>query len=124
MIMIYWYGFLFIINSGYLFYVSKEIEGSVLILDFSFFDYLDERRRFLDDIVLKSMFDLVISIISYLKFMKNINWIICEGSIDKLYFEELLKDVGNFKILFVGGCFNVIKLYGLLSYFLFDKIIV
>ncbi len=121
MITTHWYGSLPITNSGHLLHVSKEIEGSVSISDFSFFDYLDERRRFPDDIALKSMFDLATSIISYSKSMKNTNWIICEGSTDKLYLEELLKDAGNFKILPVGGCSNVIKLYGLLSYPLSDK---
>lgn len=53
MITTHWYGSLPITNSGHLLHVSKEIEGSVSISDFSFFDYLDERRRFPDDIALK-----------------------------------------------------------------------
>ncbi|MGG1346177.1 AAA family ATPase [Bacillus subtilis] len=117
----HWYGSLPITNSGHLFHLHKEIEGDVCISNFSFFDYLDEQRRFPNDIGLKSMFDLATSIISYSKFANNTNWIICEGSTDKLYLEEILRDNGNFKVLPVGGCANVIKLYGLLSYPLADK---
>lgn len=39
------------------------------------------------------------------------NWIICEGSDDKLYLEHYLKDVNNLKIFAVGGCGNVVKLF-------------
>ncbi|PSA95302.1 hypothetical protein C6370_09955 [Bacillus atrophaeus] len=117
----HWYGSLPITNSGHLYHLQKEIEGDISITNFSFYDYLDEQRRFPNDIELKSMFDLATSIISYSKSVNDTNWIICEGSTDKLYLEEILKDNDNFKILPVGGCSNVIKLYGLLSYPLSDK---
>lgn len=39
------------------------------------------------------------------------NWIICEGSDDKLYLEYYLRDIRNLKIFAVGGCRNVAKLY-------------
>ncbi|AYJ88261.1 hypothetical protein CS953_00570 [Bacillus safensis] len=119
----HWYGSLPITDHGYLYHLRKEEQDvDIKISDFNFFDYLDEQRRFPDDIELKSMFDLASSIISFSKSVENINWIICEGSTDRLYLENLLDGLENFRVLPVGGCGNVIKLYGLLSYPLSDKL--
>ena len=60
--------------------------------------------------MLKSYFELASSILSSMR-ADNSNWIICEGSDDKLYLKHYLKDIPNLKLLSVGGCGNVTKLY-------------
>lgn len=118
----HWYGSLPITNHGYLFHINRDENSDILnISQFSFYNYLEERRRFPDDVEFKSMFDLATSILSYSKSAENANWIICEGSEDKLYLQSILGETTNIRILPVGGCGNVIKLYGLLSYPLLDK---
>ncbi|WP_312422107.1 AAA family ATPase [Anaerospora hongkongensis] len=112
----HWYGFLPITKRGYLYHLSKDDSEALDIIKFSFFNYLDERRRFPDDVELKSMFDLVTSILSYMKVYSNSKWIICEGSDDKIYLDCLLStEIVDLRILPVGGCGNVSKLFSLLS---------
>ncbi|GAK03911.1 hypothetical protein JCM19037_2272 [Geomicrobium sp. JCM 19037] len=112
----HWYGSLPTITKGYLHHVTEnKEEENHKIIQFNFFNYLEERRRFPNDIDLKSMFDLATSILSYVKSSERINWIICEGSDDKIYLEKVLKESKDCKILPVGGLGNVVKLYNLLT---------
>ena len=111
----HWYGFLPTTSRGYLYHLSKTEENNLKISTFNFFNYLEERRRFPDDIELKSMFDLAATILSYMKSSKESNWIICEGSDDKIYLESILPEGLKVRILPVGGINNVVKLYHLLS---------
>lgn len=111
----HWYGFLPTTSKGYLYHLSKSEDDALKISTFDFFNYLEDRRRFPNDIELKSMFDLAATILSYMKTSEVSNWIICEGSDDKIYLESVLPESLKVRILPVGGCSNVIKLYSLLS---------
>ncbi|WP_037286177.1 AAA family ATPase [Saccharibacillus sacchari] len=109
----HWYGSLPTINKGYLHHIQEE-QQQVEIRQFNFFNYLEERKKFPDDVDLKSMFDLASSILSYIK-VNTSYWIICEGSDDKIYLETILGNENPYKILPVGGIGNVVKLFNLLS---------
>ncbi|MGN8768827.1 ATP-dependent nuclease [Paenibacillus barengoltzii] len=111
----HWYGFLPTTSKGYLYHLSKSEENNLRISIFNFFNYLEERKRFPNDIELKSMFDLAATILSYMKTSTETNWIICEGSDDKIYLESILSNSLKVRILPVGGVGNVVKLYTLLS---------
>lgn len=109
----HWYGFLPITQFGNMHYIARKEDNSVDVRTFDFYNYLEEKRDFPDVIELKSMFDLVTSILTYMRINPNVKWIVCEGSDDKTYLECMLQD-NNIKILPVGGCGNVVKLYQLL----------
>ncbi|MGG4480248.1 AAA family ATPase [Paenibacillus illinoisensis] len=109
----HWYGSLPTINKGYLHHIHEE-DQQIAIRQFNFFNYLEERKKFPDDVDLKSMFDLASSILSYIKRNPS-RWIVCEGSDDKIYLETILTDIDSYKILPVGGIGNVVKLFNLLS---------
>ncbi|WP_258034241.1 hypothetical protein, partial [Campylobacter concisus] len=67
-----------------------------------------------DDVQLKSVYDLVQSIVSSVRLDEPYNWLICEGSSDKIYFDFYFKDLverNNLRILPVGGASEVIKIY-------------
>lgn len=110
----HWYGSLPTISKGYLHHIQEE-DGTAKIRQFNFFNYLEEKKNFPDDIDLKSMFDLASSILSHMKTSKKSNWIICEGSDDKVYIESIIKNTDYIRVLPVGGMGNVVKLYNLLS---------
>jgi len=79
-------------------------------------------KKFPDDVDMKSFFDLVPSIIGSMK-SEQTNWLICEGSDDKIYLEHYLKDnVKDLYILPLGGVGNVIKLFNFLLAPLVDKV--
>src|SRR5699024_1305110 len=67
---------------------------------------------------IKSKTDLVQSIISSLQADQPYNWLICEGSSEKIYFEYFLNDLiekKNLRILPVGGNSGVRKFYNYLT---------
>ena len=69
------------------------------------------------DIQLKSIYDLVQSIVSSVRLDEPYNWLICEGSSDKIYFDFYFEDLvknNNLRILPVGGASEVIKIYNYL----------
>ncbi|MEK5099851.1 MULTISPECIES: AAA family ATPase [Bacillus] len=110
----HWYGFLPITTKGQLIHLEKNLDN-LRISQYSFFNYLDNQRSFPEDVELKSMFDLATSILSYIKTNEeNSNWIICEGGDDKIYLDTILPDSKEYRILPVGGCGNVVKLFNLL----------
>ncbi|MDP8175758.1 AAA family ATPase [Phocoenobacter skyensis] len=70
------------------------------------------------DVQLKGLNDLVQSIIATISMDKAYNWLICEGSSDKLYLEKYLShliDKKNLKIIPVGGCSAMNNLYSILA---------
>lgn len=108
----HWYGFLPIAQNGRLHHITHE--SDIIKIDtFSLYSVMEEQKAFPDVIELKSMYDLATSIITFMRTQKDISWIICEGSDDKIYLETILKDY-NVTILPVGGCGNVVKLFQLL----------
>jgi ABC-type Mn2+/Zn2+ transport system ATPase subunit len=104
----HWYGSIPTIISGKLHHIENT--NSPILSSFNFLNYYEERKAFPNDVLLKSFFELVTSIISNIK-NENTNWLICEGSDDKRYLERYLDKVSNLIVLPVGGIGNVIKLY-------------
>jgi len=111
----HWYGFLPTTSKGYLYHLNKNKDDNLQISIFNFFNYLEEKKRFPNDIELKSMFDLAATILNYIKNSTESKWIICEGSDDRIYLESILPKDLKVRILPVGGIHNVVKLYNLLS---------
>lgn len=124
----HWYGFLPVTLSGNAHFLSKEVDGDKIKFNFNTFDLYNYRERLRqmaknrkdediempNDIQLKSIHDLVQSIVSSVRLNKPYNWLICEGSSDKIYFDFYLKDLVekyNLRILPVGGASEVIKIY-------------
>lgn len=110
----HWYGFLPITQFGNMHHISRREDNKVKIDTFDFYNYLEDRRNYPDVIELKSMFDLATSILTYMRNNPETNWIVCEGSDDKTYLDCMFEDEDNLKILPVGGCGNVVKLFQLL----------
>ncbi|PMN68905.1 hypothetical protein BCT26_08750 [Vibrio lentus] len=108
----HWYGLLPMCQKGTLHHINDDISPE--IRSFYLSNLLEQRRGFPNDVELKSVFDLISSILSMMKSSES-NWLICEGSDDALYLKYLLNgSVDNLTILPVGGCGNVIKIYSYL----------
>ncbi|MGG7073600.1 AAA family ATPase [Campylobacter sp. 9BO] len=124
----HWYGFLPIALNGNTHLLSKEIDGDKVKFNFNTFDLYNYRERLRQmvknqksenneipsDIQLKSVYDLVQSIVSSVRLDEPYNWLICEGSSEKIYFDFYFKDLienNNLRILPVGGASEVIKIY-------------
>ncbi|RTZ53077.1 hypothetical protein EKO25_25330 [Bacillus sp. SAJ1] len=116
----HWYGSLPITNLGNVQHVELKSDNKVYVNTFDLNNYFEKRGSLPEDIQMKSYFDLTSSIISSIRADKN-HWIICEGSDDKLYLSHYLSDVQNLKLLSVGGCGNVIKIYRYLFTPLLEK---
>lgn len=117
----HWYGLLPMCQKGTLHHINN-INSSPTIKSFLLSNILEQRRTFPDDVELKSIFDLVSSILSIMKKSES-NWLICEGSDDAMYLKYLIGDkVNNLTILPVGGCANVIKIYSYLFTPISEKI--
>lgn len=125
----HWYGFLPITTAGNIHCISiKAKEAGKNEFQFNTFDLYNYQEKINqikssnyknlpDDISLKSINDLIQSIISSLKTKPCYSWLICEGSSDKIYLEYYLNDLINninLRILPVGGAKNVIRIYNYL----------
>lgn len=118
----HWYGFLPIVDKGNLHHLSKDsINKQTCIRSFNIFNLFENRRHYPDDVTLKSMFDLASSMLAYMRQHNEVRWIICEGSDDKTYLEAILGKHSNLRVLPVGGCGNVVKLYQMLFGFMTEK---
>ncbi len=111
----HWYGILPVIENGTLLHISADgnYKGENRFSVFNFYNYLDQKEHFPDDIQLKSLYDLAISLNTYIKKNNAKHMIICEGGTDKRYLETLV-DPSKVKIIPVGGIDNVRNLYRLL----------
>lgn len=111
----HWYGILPVIENGTLLHISEDgiDKGETRFSIFDFYNYLDKKEQFPDDIQLKSLYDLAISLNTYIKKNDSKHMIICEGGTDKRYLETLV-DTSKVKIIPVGGIDNVRNLYRLL----------
>lgn len=105
----HWYGGLPILSNGRLYHVLKE-ENVPKIELFNLENYFEQRKNHPDDINLKSFYDLTSSIISSVRNNSD-KWLIVEGLADKKYLEHYLPENHGFKILPVGGCSIVKKIY-------------
>lgn len=106
----HWYGSLPITNTGNVHHVELKNDNKIDINTYDLNNYFEKRGALPEDIQMKSYFDLTTAILSSVRSEKS-NWIICEGSDDKLYLTHYLGDIDNIRFLSVGGCGNVIKLY-------------
>ncbi|MGI2294359.1 ATP-dependent nuclease [Paenibacillus sp. GXUN7292] len=107
----HWYGSLPFTTTGNLNYIELKSDSRINISTYDLNNYFEKRGSLPEDVQIKSYFDLTSAILSSMR-SENTNWIICEGSDDKLYLSHYLSSsIANLKILCVGGCSNVIKLY-------------
>lgn len=116
----HWYGYLPIAQKGTMHYL-ESVDNQTNIRTFSLYNLMENRRNYPDDVELKSMFDLASSLISYMRRDESIKWVFCEGSDDKIYLETILRNYKNLRIIPLGGCGNVIKLYQILMSFMTEN---
>jgi len=117
----HWYGFLPTIENGSVTVISKEESSHVaeLILLGSYREQIKQlRAKTRDnlpfDIKIKSINDFTQSIISSVVNDDPYNWLICEGSSEKIYFSKYFEDLISTKklrIVPVGGASEVKKVY-------------
>jgi len=126
----HWYGFLPIVTNGSATSINKNSDNKITTDFFSLSNFREfikqekEKHKKLKikgvlpiDYRIKSYNDLVQSIIISIIQEQPYNWIICEGSSEKTYFSSFFKnEIQNKKlrILPVGGCDEVVKIYNYL----------
>lgn len=121
----HWYGFIPAINNGIIINISRKNSTH----QFYMFDIAKYREQIKHndrnhkieykeelplDIMLKSNNDFIQSIISSIIKQEPYNWLICEGSSEKIYFDEYFKnEIRNKKlrIIPVGGANEIKKVY-------------
>ncbi len=117
----HWYGFLPTIETGAVSVLSKK-EGSHVFDLINLANYREQikqmvresRKRLPYDIRLKSINDFVQSVITSSISDEPYNWIICEGSSEKLYLSAYLSDLienNRLRIVPVGGAGEIKRLY-------------
>ncbi|GET24545.1 AAA family ATPase [Prolixibacter sp. NT017] len=117
----HWYGFLPIIEKGSVTAITKPNSNHLFDL-ISLENYREmvkqqirESRGVLPyDIRLKSMNDFIQSIVSSILDDNPFNWIICEGSSEKIYFDFYFADLingSNLRIIPVGGANEIKRIY-------------
>lgn len=108
----HWYGFLPVIEFGYINHIENGVH--LKISQHALRTITSEKKTLPDDISLKSMFDLVSSVIGMMR-SDTANWLVCEGMDDQIYLKAFLGDrVENLCLLPMGGIDNVVKLYNYL----------
>lgn len=124
----HWYGFLPILQKGCVSVISRDDKDDDLryahLIDL--YHYREQIKQISKthnnsdeslvplDIQLKSISDLVQTIITSIVDGDPYCWLICEGSSEKIYFEGLLKDVidkNKLRIIPMGGANSVINLH-------------
>jgi predicted ATP-dependent endonuclease of OLD family len=121
----HWYGFIPTIENGYVNAISKTSNGHQfdLINISSYREAIkqstrDSKGQLPFDIRLKSSNDFVQSIITSILADEPFNWLICEGSSDKIYLEAYFADIKKEKklrIIPVGGANEIKKVYNYLQ---------
>lgn len=129
----HWYGFIPAIPDGCVVNIIKNIDKYEFNI-LNIYNYREqisinqqkankERRDYPIDIWLKGKSDLVQSIVCSLISDDYYNWLICEGTSDKIYLEEYLKDeIKNKRLRIISACTSseVENLFKLLSLSLAD----
>jgi ABC-type dipeptide/oligopeptide/nickel transport system ATPase component len=113
----HWYGFMPVISSGVAVYIPKDDRSEVPLIDLRCFrediKRLKERTSGIlpTNIELKGINDLVQSIIASVT-ASDCNWVICEGSSDKIYLDHFFKGLPvRPYVLAVGGSANVKRVF-------------
>lgn len=118
----HWYGFIPTIEEGCVSIISKR-DGSHVFDLVSAGSYREAVKQTLQsskgklpyDIRIKSINDFVQSVVTSILNDAPYNWLICEGSSEKLYFEHYLADIKKEKklrIIPVGGASEIKRVYG------------
>jgi hypothetical protein len=118
----HWYGFFPTIDKGNVSVISKTAESGHYVDLITLDSYKEEVKQMAVeskgklpyDIRLKSVNDFVQSIISSAVREKPYNWIICEGSSEKIYLERYFEDIKkkrNLRIIPVGGAREISRIY-------------
>jgi AAA15 family ATPase/GTPase len=108
----HWYGFLPVIEYGYINHI--EHDSDLKITQHALRSVTSEQKTLPDEISLKSMFDLVSSVIGMMR-SDTANWLVCEGVDDQIYLRGFLEGkINNLCLLPMGGIDNVVKLYNYL----------
>lgn len=108
----HWYGFLPVLDSGYINHIDQS--DGLKITQHPLKSVTSDQKTLPNEISLKSMFDLVSSVIGMMR-SETANWLVCEGVDDQFYLKEFLKEeIDNLCILPMGGIDNVVKLYNYL----------
>lgn len=120
----HWYGYLPAILNGCTVIISKDINREHQFDFINLYKYREEtkhlrrqstkEKQLPTSIQLKSINDLVQSIVCGSMSETPLNWIICEGSSEKIYLSHFLKDIietHNLRILPMGGQSELLKLY-------------
>ncbi|ENM5875814.1 AAA family ATPase [Vibrio mimicus] len=121
----HWYGFLPTIETGSATIISSQ-DGNHVFDQINLAIYREQikqlttgsRGRLPYDIRLKSVNDFVQSVITSAIGEQPYNWLICEGSSEKIYFNAYLKDLietKKLRVVPVGGAKEIKRLYGHLS---------
>ncbi|QOF67395.1 AAA family ATPase [Actinobacillus sp. GY-402] len=119
----HWYGFLPILNKANICVISKEPSKYTHLFDLM--DLTNYREQIVGKIrasqgkqpyhiKLKSITDLSQSIITSIMSDNPYNWLICEGTSEKIYFEKYFEDEvknNNLRIIPVGGAKKIKELY-------------
>lgn len=117
----HWYGFIPTIENGCVSIISKKEEQHLfdLISVSSYRESIKQvakgsRGKLPYDIRLKSINDFTQSVITSILTDEPFNWLICEGSSEKIYLEKYLEDIKTEKklrIIPVGGASEIKRIY-------------
>ncbi|QGZ45692.1 AAA family ATPase [Bacillus velezensis] len=116
----HWSGFIPLSSKGELKYLLKE-KDTISITSNDLGEILSDSRNIPDIIELKSMFDLAISLISFMRENPSVNWIFTEGKSDEIYLKYILKDENDIRIISLGGRDKVLKLYNIIYSTISDR---
>lgn len=117
----HWYGLLITTANGYLHCVEPNRSAPPTINTLKLYRLHEERRKFPDQVEMKSFFDLISSILSIIKYKQH-NWIVCEGFDDVCYLKAHLQlEDSNTTIIPLNGCGNVLKVFKFLRVPFEDK---
>ena len=117
----HWYGFIPTVENGYVSVISKA-DGDHRCDLVNIGNYRESIKQSIKeskgklpyDIRLKSLNDFIQSIITSLLSDEPYNWLICEGSSEKIYFEAYFSDIRKDKklrIIPVGGAAEIKRIY-------------
>lgn len=117
----HWYGFIPTVEDGCVNVISKSEKGHLFDL-VSVTSYREEVKQAIRtskgklpyDIRLKSINDFTQSVVTSILTDEPYNWLICEGSSEKIYFEKYFEDIKKDKklrIIPVGGASEIKRIY-------------
>ena len=117
----HWYGFIPTVERGYVTVITKsDGEHKVDLINIASFresvkqQIQESKGKLPYDIRLKSLNDFIQSIITSILNDEPFNWLICEGSSEKIYLEKYFEDIKvkkKLRIIPVGGASEIKRIY-------------